>query len=177
MGRVTMAQRLPIIATALGLLGGCGQTTTVAPPTIHFGQDVCAVCGMIISDERFAAGLVTEGPDGLEAHAFDDIGCLLEDEALHGDRAVAGRWVRDFRTRRWLEADNSVYVHSPKLYSPMAYGLAACGDEGSARVLLSEFPGELLEFAGVRTRFESDELIMPPTGHGDLPSATQGRER
>ena len=154
---------------ATGLLGGCGDTVPVAPPAIHYGQDACAVCGMIISDERFAAGLVAEGPDGLEARAFDDIGCLLDDDALHENRPVAGRWVRDFRTDQWRPADRAVFVHSRSVHSPMAYGLAACGDDASARVLLAEFPGELLDFGAVRERFESDQLLMLPARRSIAP--------
>ncbi len=164
-----MSRRLAIIAMATGLLGGCGETVPVAPPAIHYGQDVCAVCGMIISDERFAAGLVAEGPDGLLARAFDDIGCLLDDEALHENRPVAGRWVRDFRTDRWLRASTAVFVHSASVHSPMSYGLAACGDDASAHVLLEEFAGELLDFGAVRERFESDQLLMLPARRDDAP--------
>lgn len=158
-----MSGRLAIIAVATGLLGSCRETVPVAPPVIDYGEEVCAVCGMIISDERFAAGLVAEGPDGLEARAFDDIGCLLDDEALHGNRPVAGRWVRDFRTDRWRPADTAVFVHSAAVHSPMSYGLAACGDDASAQLLLAEFPGELLDFGAVRERFESDRLLMLPS--------------
>lgn len=166
---MSMSTRRLIIAMTTGLLGGCGEAVPIAPPDIHYGDDVCAVCGMIISDDRFAAGLVAEGPGGLEARAFDDIGCLLDDLALHEDRLVAGRWVRDFRTDQWRRAGTAVFVHSAAVHSPMSYGLAACGDDTSARVLLAEFPGEVLDFGAVRERFESDQLVMIPSRRDGAP--------
>jgi nitrous oxide reductase accessory protein NosL len=59
-----------VLALALAACGGApGAEPT--PPTIHYGEDICDICGMIISEERHAASYVTE--DGV-GHAFDDIG-------------------------------------------------------------------------------------------------------
>jgi copper chaperone NosL len=76
---------------------------------------------MIISDERFAAALVTSTGDALK---FDDIGCLVEHEAgqLRPDVAY---WVRDSQSGAWLNAREAIFVHSPSVVSPMGYGLAA----------------------------------------------------
>ncbi|UCC51087.1 MAG: hypothetical protein JSV68_18550, partial [Anaerolineaceae bacterium] len=55
---------------ALFLFVGCGQTTNLEePPQIVYGQDVCERCGMIISEEKFAAAYWTAGG---EARRFDD---------------------------------------------------------------------------------------------------------
>ena len=45
------------------------------PPEIHYGEDVCDACGMLISEAKFAAASVDQ--DGT-AHKFDDIGDLLD---------------------------------------------------------------------------------------------------
>jgi copper chaperone NosL len=76
---------------------------------------------MIISDERFAAAVVTVTG---EAFKFDDIGCLIEHEA---DRTASDSayWVRDFRSREWLNAREATFVHSSSIASPMGFGLAA----------------------------------------------------
>lgn len=166
---------------ALLLLGGCSESVPVAPPVIHYGEDLCAQCGMIISDDRFAAALVLEGPAGApdrrEALAFDDVGCLLLAETRHANRAVAGRWVRDFRSDRWLVAGDAVFVQSTGLHSPMAFGLAACADRASAQRLAGEFPGEILDLDAARAHLAADTLILkeePPSG---APQATPGRDQ
>ncbi len=145
---------------------GCGGDRPVAPPQILYGQDLCVVCGMIISDDRFAAGLavVDDGGD-VEIQAFDDVGCLLARDVVPGQ--VAGRWVRDFAGDAWREAETAVYLHSGALHSPMAYGVAAFGTDDDARAAMTRFPGEVLPFDELRRRFDAGTLVAaarPPGG-------------
>jgi copper chaperone NosL len=129
---------------AAGLLAGCQRIDT-GPPTVRFGEEACAGCRMIISDERFAAAVVTADGDALK---FDDIGCLIEHEADQV-RPDAAYWVRDSRSREWLDARQAVFVHSPSVASPMGFGLAArppgpAADEPAGRTLrFDELPGFL----------------------------------
>ena len=141
---------------------GCEDAPSIAPPNILLGQDVCDVCGMIISDDRYAAGLVVGNDGGYETRAFDDIGCLLAYEDEHPDEAVAARYVHDFRTRTWRDADTAAYLHSGHLHTPMAFGLAALATEADAHTLAGEYPGDVLDFPAVRDRFASGELTIVP---------------
>jgi nitrous oxide reductase accessory protein NosL len=141
---------------------GCGDTPAIAPPEILFGQDVCDVCGMIISDDRYAAGLVVGAEDAYETRSFDEIGCLLMFEDEHADETVAARYVHDFRSRSWRDAETATYLHSGHLHTPMAFGVAALATEADARTLAGEFPGDVLDFAAVRDRFARDELNIFP---------------
>jgi copper chaperone NosL len=108
---------------AAGLLAGCHRIDA-GPPTVRFGEEACASCRMIISDERFAAAIVTATGDALK---FDDIGCLIEHEA-DGVRPDTAYWVRDVQGREWLDARAARFVHSPSVVSPMGFGLAARAD-------------------------------------------------
>jgi len=141
---------------------GCEDAPSIAPPNILFGQDVCDVCGMIISDDRFAAGLVVEQERGYETRSFDDIGCLLAYEDEHPDEPPAARYVRDFRTRAWRVAETAVYLHSGHLHTPMAFGLAALATEADARALAGEYPGDVIVYPAVRERFASGRLTIFP---------------
>jgi copper chaperone NosL len=105
---------------ALAVVAGC-QPAGHGPPPLRFGQEACAQCRMIISDERFAAALTTEAGD---AAKFDDVGCLVEHEA-GGLQASTAYWVRDFRADAWLDARAASFVRSNKIASPMGFGLAA----------------------------------------------------
>jgi len=157
----TMARSIGIALVFLAAVAaGCGRDSGIAPPQIRYGQDTCAVCGMIISDERFAAGLVTGAAPPYQALAFDDVGCLLQYERSTPDAAVAARYVRDFQAPRWHAAETAFYVHGPALQSPMAFNLAASAAAADAGALAAARRGEVLDFPSVRRRFEAGELAM-----------------
>jgi copper chaperone NosL len=104
-----------------GVLAGCQPVDTSRPPTVRFGEEACASCRMIISDERFAAALITATGDALK---FDDIGCLIQHE--EGQiRSDVNYWVRSFRGQEWLKAHEAMYLHGTRVTSPMGHGLAA----------------------------------------------------
>jgi len=144
---------------AAGVLAGCQPNGANRPPTVRFGEESCAECRMIISDERFAAALVTATGEALK---FDDIGCLIEHET--GQAPTDGAyWVRDFRSREWLDAREATFVHSPSVASPMGFGLAAltAGEvaDGPAGTKLSfhQLPGLLAD----RSRGPGAEWASP----------------
>jgi nitrous oxide reductase accessory protein NosL len=167
---MTGSRRLTgLLAALLWALGpaGCGDAPSIAPPKILLGQDICDVCGMIISDDRFAAAVVVGQDAVYESRSFDDIGCLLSYEDAHPDETVAARYVRDFRTRTWRDAEAAVYVHSGHLHTPMAFGLAACGSDAEARDITTDYPGDVLDFIEVRGRYESGRLTIFPKQDSD----------
>src|SRR5581483_4681889 len=53
---------------------GCSRQHPGDAPHLRAGSDACARCGMVVSDERFAAGYVS---DRGESVIFDDLGELL----------------------------------------------------------------------------------------------------
>jgi copper chaperone NosL len=116
-------RRINIVAgmITVAVLVGCLPSNSNRPPTVRFGEEACDSCRMIISDERFAAALVTATGDALK---FDDIGCLVEHEAGQF-RPDVTYWVRDSRSGEWLNAREATFVHSPGISSPMGFGLAA----------------------------------------------------
>jgi copper chaperone NosL len=118
-----MRDRLVNFVTVLSLTsGGCGADAS-RPPSIRYGEEACARCRMIISDDRFAAAIVTRAGEVLR---FDDVGCLVEHEAARRPSpAAAAYWVCDFTGGGWLDARAATYVRSTQAHSPMAYGLTA----------------------------------------------------
>lgn len=104
------------------LLSSCGgQTETAQPPEIAYDRDTCARCGMIISDERFAAALVA--PDET-VQLFDDVGEMLlsvKEEGSEGQRA----WAHDRNSREWLDATTATFVRGAPETTPMGTGYVA----------------------------------------------------
>ena len=116
--------------------------TTVpdGPPEVLYDRVACSHCGMMVSDPRFAAQLVTT--DG-ELRVFDDPACLFQDMVAHPP-AVARMWFHDSTAadERWIYWDRVAFV--PTEGAPMDGGLGAVPmgtagaigvGEASARVL------------------------------------------
>lgn len=112
------------------------------PPTIHYGEDLCDFCGMIINDERYAAGYVTrEGED----YVFDDIGNMFRHH-LQKQAEVTAFFVHNYDDKAWIRAESAYYVRSSKLTTPMQSGLAAYSSSEKAKALAAEVQGEMLTF-------------------------------
>jgi len=118
------------------------------PPEIMYGEDVCDLCGMIISDERFAAGLVVEEePSHYEHRIFDDIGDMVVYAADTGERlAIVSYFVHDYESREWIDAEQATFVRSKEIRSPMGFGLAAFQERAVAEAQAQAWQGELLDF-------------------------------
>jgi copper chaperone NosL len=101
-------------------LVACG-TPVDQPEHIAIDREACDACGMLISDPRFEAQLVTK--EG-ERHTFDDPACVFRFIADHGPH-LAHVWFRDSTTpdEVWLEQRQVAFVRQPG--SPMNGGFAA----------------------------------------------------
>lgn len=105
---------------------GCGEETT-GPVDIRWDRDVGVLCGMLISDARYAAQ-VRGGPKR-RVYKFDDIGCAinwLNEQPWAGD-AETEIWVAERTSTRdavrWLNAREARYVTAD--HTPMDYGFGA----------------------------------------------------
>ncbi|MCP3969168.1 MAG: hypothetical protein GY717_02375 [Rhodobacteraceae bacterium] len=111
------------LLAATATLAGC-KPQTEGPEPIRWGRETCEICGMIISDARYAAE-VRGGPEKRLAK-FDDIGDAvhwLNHQSWKSEPDVEF-WVMDSNTGKdWLDARRSFY--HPDTLSPMDYGYAA----------------------------------------------------
>lgn len=136
--------RLALCSVAAILIAGCGRGDDLGPPNIHFGQDTCHACGMIIEDERYAAAVVSVTAGGeVDRRTFDDVGEMLEEAPAAGAKAVR-RYVRDAATRQWLDADKATFAKVRDLQTPMGSGIAAYADPAAARAAIEARGGSLL---------------------------------
>ena len=152
-----------LLALAL-ILAGCGgpKVTPETPPQIRYGEDVCVRCGMIINDERYAAGLVVEtGPDRYEHRIFDDIGGMFlyveeETEAL----PIVRYFVHDYASLDWIDAQRASFVASQSVLTPMGFGLTAFENTTAAQSMAEIWGGQVLSFAEV----QKQGVPMPDMG-------------
>ena len=123
------------------------------PPDIRYGEDVCDLCGMIISEARFAAGYITaEG----ETRRFDDIGNMVAYH-LEMEEDVAVFWVHDYETAVWLRADEATLAYVEGLITPMGSGLVAFTDPDAATEAVAA-GGDLMDFPTLLTEAKSGNV-------------------
>jgi copper chaperone NosL len=118
---------LLVLLVLLGL-AACKDKIDTGPHVVHYGEDVCERCRMIISDKRFAAQYITTSG---EARKFDDIGCMTDDLKEAGERGESplAAYVADYGTGEWLEAGKAYFLRNGELKSPMGYNIAAFGSD------------------------------------------------
>jgi len=124
---------------------GCSKKIEQGPPQVHFGEDVCAACGMIISDQRFAGAIVTHDEAGeRQSFLYDDIGGMASDVTARSTGSGDEFFVHDYLSSEWIDAAQAFFVRSEALSTPMAWGIAAFRSQADAQNMIDEIGGELL---------------------------------
>lgn len=146
-----MIRRLPLL---LLLLAACAPKPAGGPPRARFGQDACARCGMIVSEPRFAAGLV-DG-DG-ESVLFDDVGEAIL--ALRPEPSLADKlYVNDMEGTGWVPAREALFLKAPGLATPMGTGVAAFRvPERAAAFAAGRGLGKPVDYAAALELFGQEE--------------------
>jgi copper chaperone NosL len=144
-------------------LTACGAQARAEPepPDIYYGEDVCEFCGMIVSEERYAAGYILA--DGRE-HVFDDIGDMVQHYLATGENVTAF-FVHDHASRMWIRAETAHYVLSTDLPTPMLSGVAAFSSQAEAMGFSAELGGETLTFEELLTHYRENPPMT--THHSD----------
>jgi len=141
----------PIISAILLLVcacmtpTGCGDYEHNGPPTIVLGESMCAECGMMLSDERFATVTVYDGPRGADPVLFDDFNCQAIYESEHQEEPIVARWSHDYLTIQWIPTEQAFFVTSQKIHSPMGAQIAAFATRSGAESFDDEQPPEPMD--------------------------------
>ncbi|WP_224997569.1 nitrous oxide reductase accessory protein NosL [Cesiribacter sp. SM1] len=143
----------------LGFLFGLISLTGCSPEPqpIAYGQVGCEHCKMTISDPRYGAEIVTKTG---KAFFFDSIECmadyLQQQEGMQ--EKVAMLLVTDFnQPETLLPAEQSLYLQSEKLPSPMGMFLTAVATPEVARDFQQTYEGRLLNWSEVLQAVKSHE--------------------
>ncbi|MEM4287991.1 MAG: nitrous oxide reductase accessory protein NosL [Candidatus Caldarchaeum sp.] len=111
---------------------------------IYLDKDKCKRCGMVISRQEFAAGLLVEGMD--DWWKYDDIRCMLKDYIENSERVkVLAAAVFDYHTKEQLDAMAAYYVKADpkKLWTPMSSGIVAAKDSSVAEQIAHKHDGHV----------------------------------
>jgi len=135
---------------ALLIISACSND----PEPINFGEDNCAHCKMMITDEKYGAELVT---DKGKIFKYDSIECLLEqlNKNIFREDQIGSMWVIDFSNPRTLiDAKTAYYTQNDEFRSPMGLNVQAFGNFTDFEKFFNENGGdkltwdELLNLAG-----------------------------
>ncbi len=145
----------------------CSVTSSAEPipPTVHYGEDMCAFCGMIVSEESHAAAYVT--PEG-QGQVFDDIGDMVQYYLTKNESEQAPAFfVHDYESKAWIRAETATYLHSPELHTPMRSSLVAFASSEKAQALATSLQGQLLSFDEVMQRYQEMAPMRMEDGKED----------
>jgi len=162
--------RVAIAAATLALvLGACGSADTAGPPEINYGRDICVQCGMIITEEKFAAAYTL---DSGEERVFDDLGDLVLYTRDAGEVVnPLNGWVHDFETLEWVDLDHAWFVPTLTVTTPMGHSIVSFSDEARAHAFASDVGGEAVQWAVIEALPATGNLV----GHHHL-DANEGRD-
>lgn len=110
---------------------------------------------MIISEERFASGIVDN--DG-NAQVFDDAGEMVvtvQEEGLNGRRV----WVHGYPSIEWVDARNAWYVVTMDLPTPMGTGVFPFDTEADAEEFAEEHGATVYSWDDLLAEWASDRLM------------------
>ncbi|MCK5637615.1 MAG: hypothetical protein KAH67_02810 [Flavobacteriaceae bacterium] len=128
-------KKLAIIFTFLLIFSSCKQNVTYEARDINFDRDICYICLMGLTDQRYNAQSINEYG---EVHWYDDIGCLAEEmrdtstwNQWKGETVKF--WIGDASKgndpSNWINAETAFYDYGK--HTPMGYGYSAYSEKPS----------------------------------------------
>lgn len=156
----------PLAASLLILaLGACQGSSLSGPPELRLGRNECAVCGMLVSEDRCSTALLVDDHGRRDHLFYDDIGCMLDAEHEGHTPTVVERYVHDYDSRAWVRAEDATYVSAnPRvLPTPMGSGMVAFAARADAERTAEPLKAKVLTFTElIQARREyMDEHFKP----------------
>lgn len=94
-----------------------------------YPEDMCTLCRMAVSDERFACELLVDHGEVLK---FDDIGCMEQYLRTKPEtRTVVETFYKDYERKGWIAAARATVVETDVM-TPMGSGKVAFADSEAA---------------------------------------------
>ncbi|MGI9584705.1 MAG: nitrous oxide reductase accessory protein NosL [Acidimicrobiia bacterium] len=154
---MTIKRWILVLAGLALIAAACGTADAAGPPDIKYGRDICLQCGMIVSEEKFAAAYTLESG---EERSFDDLGDLIlymrdTNETINPLKG----WVHDYETEEWVDLANAHFVPTLSVSTPMGHGIIAFSDEERAASFAADVDGEVIGWVIVEQLPAMDNLV------------------
>lgn len=132
-----------LLVVGLAVLAACAKR---GPEPIVYGTDSCTSCGMMATDQRFGAEMITGKGKILK---FDSVECLATYLDQGGDTAGTLLVVDHSEPSRLIDATKASYLVSEKVRSPMGKNLSAYENKETANRMKAEYSGRILSWSEV----------------------------
>lgn len=123
-------------------LGSCSTD----PQPLRLGRDNCDQCKMTISDQRFGAEIVSKKG---KVFKFDDSHCVLaylNEKKIDKDQVAGVYFTHFLAPHELLKAEQTYFLQSPALKSPMNGNVAAFANEDSLHAMISQYYGNKISW-------------------------------
>lgn len=123
---------------------------------INYGKDACEYCKMNITDNKFAAEIVSVKS---KVYKFDSIECLFafEYEKMIDKNEVHSEWVCDFSSAgKFIEIKKAFYLQNDDLRSPMGLNVICVGTKENLDEFKKSNGGTVLSFSELKRLAEED---------------------
>lgn len=108
------------------------------PESIIIGEDLCSHCKMKIMDNKYGAEIITNKG---KVYKYDAVECMIKQDMIKNEE-IESHYVIDFsHPGNLAEANNSFYLISEKLPSPMGANLTSFKERDDAEKNQKEFGG------------------------------------
>ena len=123
---------------------------SVEPKPIDYGHDNCQFCDMTIMDNKHAAEVVTTKG---KIYKFDAIECMLRYVNRTAELEYAYLLISDYSNPGELvDAEQSIYLVSKNLPSPMGEFLSGFSSESEAKLAMEENGGILYNWEQIKEK-------------------------
>ena len=159
-------KRLMIIIMLLSLFISCNKEVDFKARDINFDRDVCFICLMGLTDQRYNAQSINEYG---EVHWYDDIGCLAEEmrdttswNQWKGDKVKF--WIGDASKgndpSNWIDAETAYYDYGK--HTPMGYGYSAYAEKPNVDSVFTfeQVLQRINEGKTMRENFIQEKMLM-----------------
>ncbi len=147
LGHTAWGSLLALLAVMV-MAQGCAKTGDPVPVEIYPEEDVCEMCRMLITDQRFAAECIMRKG---RAKKFDDVICMIRYFDMAATLGIAKRedvrayFTKDYDSKEWVEASKAYFVKA-NVVTVMGYGVVAFNKRDRATQFARDFSGQLLTF-------------------------------
>jgi copper chaperone NosL len=129
----------------LSLISSC----TKSPEPIDFGKEECALCKMIITDQKYGSEIIS---DKGKIYKFDAVECMGKyiNDGKIGQSEISSVWAVDFSNPgQFVDVEKAFFLRSPSLPSPMAMNFTTFSDKAKRDAARKEHPGDILDWKQV----------------------------
>jgi copper chaperone NosL len=129
----------------LALISSCSKS----PEPIDYGKEECALCKMIITEQKYGSEIITNKGKIYKFDAVECMGKYINDGKIEQSE-LASVWSVDYSNPgQFVDVEKAFFLRSPSLPSPMAMNFTTFSESSKRDEVRREHPGDNLNWQQV----------------------------